>query len=65
MKNLIATVGAVMVLLIASSCGDGSSGTDTVDSLETSPIDSSLPKDTVYPKTDTTSYRKDSAQPKQ
>lgn len=62
MKKLVTMAFAAIMALFVMSCGGGSSDTATVDSLETGPsLDSAKPTDTVYPKTDTNSYKKEPA----
>lgn len=61
MKKVIVSAFAFCLMIAAAGCGNGNTGTDTVDSLDTAPMEEIKPKDTVYPQSDTNSFRKDTS----
>lgn len=66
MKKLFVIAVMAISISLASCDGTTSSDRNMVDSTSGDSMnkhtDSSMPKDTVYPKTDTNSYRKDTTQ---
>jgi protein involved in sex pheromone biosynthesis len=66
MKQLFVIAVMAVSILLASCDGTTSSDRNMVDSTSGDSMnrhtDSSMPKDTVYPKTDTNSYRKDTTE---
>lgn len=61
MKKVIVSAFAFCLIITTVGCGNGAANTDYVDSLETAPTEEVKPKDTVYPQSDTNSFRKDTS----